>query len=338
MNNKNESMKKTRYGIIGFGGFAERVILPAIRSTDNSELVAIQKRSIDTAKWKADEHLIPFYFDSVEALVTSNEVDAVFIVSANSQHHSETLTSAKAKKHVLVEKPMAMNIAQANEMVEACDRAGVKFMVGHMLRFSPLILRMKEIVQSGMIGEITFAQSHFFYDASLSQRKWVLDKQTAGGGPLFDIGVHCLDSMRFVLNDDRVKTVKSLMTPDHTTGYVEKTSVLSLQFFQGTLATIYSSFVTSYRQGFIEFFGTKGSISAYQFTPSNIDTVLEIKFGKDGNLADVKKENIRVPDLYKLEIEHFSDCILNGTIPSIGNKNSLHNQEILEMAVNNAKK
>jgi predicted dehydrogenase len=165
-----------------------------------------------------------------------------------------------------------------------------------------------------------------------------MDKKTAGGGPLFDIGIHCLDSMRFVLNDDNVQTVKSLMTPDHSTGNVEKTSVLSLQFSRGTLATIYSSYVSSYRQGFIEFFGTKGSISAYQFTPSNVDAVLELKFGKEGNLENIKKENIHVPDLYKREIEHFSDCILNGTNPVIENTSSLHNQEILDLAVDNAKK
>lgn len=74
-------MKKIRYGIIGFGNFAERAIMPAIRAVNNAELVAIQKRSLDSAKSKAEEHSIPFYFDSVEALVSSSDVDAVFIVS-----------------------------------------------------------------------------------------------------------------------------------------------------------------------------------------------------------------------------------------------------------------
>ncbi len=326
-------MEKIRYGIIGFGAFAERAIMPAIRSANNSELVAIQKRSLDMAKWKAQEYEISFYFDSVEALVASPEVDAVFIVSANSQHHSETLAAAKAKKHVLVEKPMAINLSQAKEMIEVCERAGVTLMVGHMLRFSPLIQRMKEIVQSGMLGEITFAQSHFVYDAKISQRSWVLDKNAAGGGPLFDIAIHCLDSMRCILNDDRVEVVKSLMQPNHTASSVEKTSLLSLQFSKGTIATIYTSYETPYRQAFIEFFGTKGSMSAYHFTSSNTNTALEIKFGKEGKIDRIEKEEIYIPNLYTLEVEDFSNSILSNSVSVVNNKSSLHNQEILERAL-----
>ncbi len=234
-------MKKIRYGIIGFGAFAERAILPAIRAAGNSEVTAIQKRSIEAAKQKAAEHSVPLYFDSVEALVSSANVDAVFIVSANAEHHRETLLAAKAGKHVLVEKPMAVSLQQAREMTDACRTAGVKFMVGHMLRFSPLNRRLKEIVQTGMIGTVSYARSHFVYDVSQSKRSWVLDKQTAGAGPLFDIGVHCLDTIRFVLNDDHAVSVNSLTNPEGTPHSVETTSVLTVQFSKGTLATIHTS-------------------------------------------------------------------------------------------------
>jgi predicted dehydrogenase len=327
-------MKKIRYGIIGFGAFAERAIMPAIRLTSNSELVAIQKRSLDSARSKGEEHSIPLYFDSVEAIVSSKEVDAVFIVSANSHHHRETLLAARAKKHVIVEKPMAVNFLQAKEMIEVCEANNVKFMTGHMLRFSPLLQRMKEIVTSGIIGEITFAQSHFVYDAQLSQRSWLLDKKNAGGGPLFDIGIHCLDSMRFVLNDDQIVKVNNFMNPQHTETGVEKTSLLSCQFSKGTIGSVYSSYESSYRQSFIEFFGTKGSISAYYFTPSNTPTTLEIKIGKGGLIESVKQEEILVPNLYELEISHFSNCILNNTTPIVDAECSLHNQHILELALN----
>ena len=307
--------------------------MPAIRAVNNSELVAIQKRSLNAAKSKAKEHSISFYFDSVEALVSSAEVDAVFIVSANAQHHKETIAAANAKKHVIVEKPMDVSFLEAREMIEACEKNNVKFMVGHMLRFSPLLVRMKEIVNSGAIGEITFAQSHFVYDAQLSQRKWLLDKKNAGGGPLFDIGIHCLDSMRFVLNDDEIVKVNNLMNPQHTETGVEKTSLLSFQFSKGTIGSVYSSYETSYRQSFIEFFGTKGSMSAFYFTPSNTPATLEIKMGKNGQVDSVSHENISVPNLYELEIAHFSDCIMNNRTPIVDPKSSLHNQYILELAL-----
>lgn len=330
------AMKKIRYGIIGFGNFAERAILPALCKCENSELVAIQKRLPEAAQQKAKEHNIPFHFTSAEDLVASPEIDAVFIVSANAQHHPETLIAAKAKKHVLVEKPMALNAQQGKEMIDACQNAGVKFMVGHMLRFSPLLLRMKEIVHSGTIGEISFARAEFIYDGRMSKRGWLWDKNAAGGGPLFDIGIHCLDSLCFIL-DDTVDRVQSLMRNGDNVNAVEKTNVMSLRFSQGTLAAIYTSYESAYRQSFIEFIGSKGSVSAYNFTPSNVPATLEIKYGNSGTLDRVMKEEFNIPDLYQLEITHFSDCIMNGKEPAISAASVLHNQQILDIALNTAR-
>lgn len=328
-------MKKIRYGIIGFGSFAERAIMPAIRKSSNSELIAIQKRSADMAKWKAQEHGIPLFFDSPEKMVGSSDIDAVFIVSANSQHYPETVAAARGKKHVIVEKPMAMNSAEAREMIKTCEDAGVKLMVGHMLRFSPLLQRMKQIVQSGELGELTTARSEFFYDAGISQRSWLWDKKYAGGGPLFDIAVHCLDSIRFVLDDDAV-AVRNLMRESASREQVEKSSMLSIRFSKGPLCSIYTSFEAPYRQAFIEFIGTKGSLSAYNFTPSNIQTVLQIKSGKQGVLEKTISEDFVIPDLYEMEISHFSECIATNTSPMISNQSSLHNQEILELSLKNS--
>lgn len=326
-----KEMKKIRYGIVGFGNFAERSILPAVRSSKNSELVAIQKRSADQAKSKAAEHGIPLYFTSVEEMVRSSDINAVFIASANSQHHSETVTAAKQGKHVLVEKPMSVTYGEASDMVHACKQSGVKFMVGHMLRFSPLLRRMKEIVDGKTIGDITFARAEFIYDARNSKRSWLWNRETAGGGPLYDIGIHCLDSIRYVL-DDEVQNVTA-MRRGIDESKVESTSLLSLQFAKGTLGSIYTSFETGYRQTYIEFQGTAGSVSAFNFTPSRTHSTIEIKFGKNGLIGDVHKEEIDVPDLYELEISHFSDCILHNTEPMITAENALHNQFVLEQAV-----
>jgi predicted dehydrogenase len=173
---------KIRYGIIGFGAFAERTIAQAIRESSNSELIAIQKRSLTAAKEKAQAFHIPFAFDTAEALVKHSDVDAVFIVSANSLHAPETITAAKSGKHVLAGKPMAMNTAEAMQMIEVCRNRNVKLMVGHMVRLSPLIIRMKELICSGIIGNVEFVKAEYMYDARLSPRRWMWDKKIAGGG------------------------------------------------------------------------------------------------------------------------------------------------------------
>jgi predicted dehydrogenase len=328
-------MKKIRYGIIGFGAFAERAIMPAIRKTANSELVAIQKRSPDMAKWKAQEYGIPLFFDTAEDLASSTDVDAVLIVSANSRHYPETLIAAERKKHVLVEKPMAMNAREGEEMIDVCKRNNVLLMVGHMLRFSPLLQRMKEIVWSGELGTITYVQSEFIYDAGISHRGWLWDKSIAGGGPLFDIAIHCLDAMRFVL-DDTVTNVQSVLRLSESAAAVEKSCLISLRTSRGATCSIYSSFEAPYRRTFIEFVGTKGTISAYDFTPSNLTVVMKKKTGSSGQLEKQQQEHIVIPDLYEREIAHFSDCIINGTIPLIDNLSSLHNQEILDLSLQNS--
>ncbi|HTR82538.1 MAG TPA: Gfo/Idh/MocA family oxidoreductase [Bacteroidota bacterium] len=326
------SSRKIRYGIIGFGLFAERAIAPAIQASSNSELIAIHKRSLEAAKSKAAEYSIPLAFDSVEEMVSSKEIDAVYIVSANALHCPETIIAARAKKHVLVEKPMAMNAADCRRMISACKRSGVKLLVGHMLRLSPLVSRMRAIVQSGMIGDIISARADFIYDSQLSQRGWLFDRKVAGGGPSFDIGVHGLDTLRFVLDDEVVST-KSDLHPRPSASRTEASANILLKFSRGTLASIYCSFVAPFRRTFIEFVGTKGIISAFTFTQNNAAVTLHITMGKDGKGEETKVEEVYVPNLYVEQVTNFSNNILENTEPFAPGSVGLKNQIVLDAAM-----
>jgi predicted dehydrogenase len=324
--------KEVRYGIIGFGAFAERTIAPAIRESPNSELVAIQKRSLAAVKEKARIFNIPHAFDSVEALVKHPDVDAVFIVSANSQHAPETLVAARAGKHVLVEKPMAMNVAEAETMIEVCKKNNIKFMVAHMVRLSPLVLRMKELIQSGCIGKITFIKSEFIYDGRLSHRPWLVDRNIAGGGPIFDIGVHCLDTTRFLLNDE-VISVKSQLDPTPSIVTTESTAQLALKFSRGTTASIFCSYAAPIRRTYIEVIGEKGILSSENFSWSGNTLSLKVMLGKNDKIIESREETIVVPNIYEKEITLFSDCILNNTESPISGEEGLKNQRVLDAAM-----
>ncbi len=324
--------RKIRYGILGFGLFAERAIAPAIRASSNSELVAIQKRSSASAEAKAKEIGIPFAFDSVDKLVAHNEVDAVYIVSANAFHAPSTIAAARAKKHVLVEKPMALNAAEARKMIAACKKNNVKLMVGHMLRLSPLVRRMRDIVQSGMLGDITAARADFVYDGRLSHRSWLFERKLAGGGPVYDIGVHGLDTLRFILNDDVVST-KSDLHPRPTVKKTEESANILLKFSRGTLGSIYCSFTAPLRRTFIEFIGTKGIISAYGFTQNSTTIHLRLTMGKDGKEEPASVEEIAVPNLYIEQISRFSANIIDNTEPFAPGIVGLKNQIVLDAAM-----
>jgi predicted dehydrogenase len=324
--------KAVRYGIIGFGLFAERTIAPAIQASANSELVAIQKRSLAAAKEKARIFNVPLAFDSAEALVQHPDVDAVFIVSANSLHAPETITAARAGKHVLTEKPMAMNTAEAEMMIETCKKHQVKLMVAHMVRFSPLVLRMKELIQSGLIGKITFIKSEFIYDGRLSHRQWLVDPNVAGGGPVYDIGVHCLDTTRFLLEDE-VISVKSQLDPTPSALTTESTAQLALKFSRGTTAGIFCSYAAPIRRTFIEIIGEKGILSAENFSWSGNTLSLKVVLGELDKITESRDETIVVPNLYEKEVTLFSECILNNTASPIPGEEGFINQRVLDAAM-----
>jgi predicted dehydrogenase len=327
-----EQTRKIRYGIIGFGLFAERAIVDAIKGSPNSELVAIQKRSLALAREKADALSIPLVFSTPAELVGSPDVDAVFIVSANVAHHDETILAARAGKHVLVEKPIAMNAIEAERMVKECEQHHVKFMVGQVVRFSPVVRKLRELVRSGSLGRIVSARADYSFNARLSRRAWLYDRALAGGGPVFDIGIHCLDTLSFIL-DDQVRTVQAQLSPLPTERSTERTAILGLQYTGGTLASISCSFEAPARHIEIEIIGTDGLASSKDFTLSG--TQLSLSVVHRSETLETKEQTIAfdVPNLYVEEVSAFSDCILHDLESPVPGRQAWHHQKVLDLAL-----
>jgi len=326
------AQRTIRYGIIGFGRFAEKAIAPAIRRARNSEVVALQKRSAEEARKKADECSIPLAFGSVEELVHHPDIDAVFIASANSAHCPETLAAAKAGKHVIVEKPMALNAGEAELMSAACAESGVKLMVGHMVRLSPLVRRVRELIAAGRIGSVKAARAEFMYDARISHRKWLIDRAVAGGGPVYDVGVHCIDTLRFVLAGEPT-AVTGTLWPAPTAASTEETALLALQFPDGVIASVLCSYTVPFRRVMLEIIGTEGIITVPDFTTGDQVGRLTLTRGKGDRASGTTAEEIVVPNLYVEESTMFTDWILGGREPEIGGMNGLRNQRILDKAL-----
>jgi 1,5-anhydro-D-fructose reductase (1,5-anhydro-D-mannitol-forming) len=321
-----------RFGIAGYGNFAVRAIAPAIRNVKSARLVAVQNRSAERARANAAAAGVPHGFATVEEMVRHPEVDAIFIVSANAVHCAETIAAAEAGKHVIVEKPMAMTTAEAELMVAACRLNGVRLMVGHMIRLSPLAIRIREVLRSGLIGPVRSARAEFIYDARLSQRSWLYDRRLAGGGPVFDVAVHCIDTLRFVLDDEVVRTSAAL-DPLPTADRTEETAHLALRFSRGTVASIISSFRSPVRRRFLEIVGDDGILSAADFTAGEMKGRLELSLGRDESGIEDRTESIAVPNLYVAEVSHFCDAVLNGTRIELSGENGLENQRILDAAM-----
>ena len=321
-----------RFGIIGFGSFAERAILPAMQQCPVATPVAIQKRSHAAAEAKAKEHGIAHACATAEELCALPDVDAVFIVSANGAHCAEAVTAARSGKHVIVEKPMACTVREAETMIAACAEHNVRLMVAHMIRFSPMVQRMREIVRSGVLGKIVFARADFVYDGRLSKRAWLLDRPVAGGGPVFDVGVHCLDTLRYIL-DDEVTTLQAVLEPRPSATATETNGHLTMKFSRGTIGSIFCSYEAPVRRKDIEIMGMEGRLLADEFTVGGIDATLRIDGGKDADPVPPRAETFAVPNLYVAEITNLVEAVRTGAPLLSPGENGLANQRILNRAL-----
>jgi predicted dehydrogenase len=227
-----------RFGIVGFGLHAVKRMMPGFMRANNCRVTALSRRDLAKARESAKQHNILLAFDSVEALARSPEVDAVFVTTPNSLHLQDVLTAVACGKPVLCEKPLGMNAGECRQMVEAAGKANVLFGVAHVFRFENSTARLRDWIAVGQIGRPVFARSEFSFPGGPGHpRTWLYDPKVAGGGPIADVGVHCIDTLRFVLQDE-VLRVSARGVFDSGSGELEAAAALTLEFARGTLGTV----------------------------------------------------------------------------------------------------
>ncbi len=196
--------EKVRWGIIGCGNVTEVKSGPAFQKIKNSELVAVMRRNGELAKDYAERHDVPKWYDDADALINDPDVDAVYIATPPGSHKEYTMKVAKAGKPVYVEKPMALNFAECNEMIAACKAAGVPLYVSYYRRAMPRFVKIKELLENKAIGDIRFVSTTQYQKASDDVKgsqnlPWRVQPELAGGGLFFDLASHTLDLLDFLL-------------------------------------------------------------------------------------------------------------------------------------------
>src|SRR5260370_19510934 len=210
-----------RFGIVGFGLHAVKRLMTGFSLSKKCRVTALSRRNLDQAKHSEYESNIPLAFDSVKELCQSPEVDAVFVTTPNSFHMADVSAAIDAGKRVLCENPLAMKAAECRQMVEAARRKNVLFGVAQVFRFNESIRSVREHVAAGDIGRPVFARSEFsFFADETHPRKWLYDGAVAGAGPIFDVGVHWIDTLRINLSEESVRG-KATAPPDEGSGGVE---------------------------------------------------------------------------------------------------------------------
>ena len=191
-------MKKVNWGIIGCGDVTEKKSGPALQKIEDSSLMAVMRRTGELAKDYAERHQVPRWYDQAEELINDPEVNAVYIATPPSTHKKYTIMAAEAGLPVYVEKPMARNYEEAQEMIRVCEENGVQLHVAYYRRAMPRFLKIKELIDSGMIGEvrtvnIRLTQSVREDEKDENNLPWRVVPEIAGGGKFLDLAAHTLD-------------------------------------------------------------------------------------------------------------------------------------------------
>jgi predicted dehydrogenase len=315
------------FGIVGFGLHAVKRLMPGFELAKNCRVMALSRRDAALAKQSAQQYNIPLAFASVDDLCRSPQVDAVLVTTPNSCHLSDVLTAVARRKPVLCEKPLGMDAAECRQMVEAARKANVLFGVAHVFRFEASIIRMRERVAAGEIGKPVFARSEFsFHVDSDHPRKWMNNRAVAGGGPIADVGVHCIDTLRHIL-DDEVVRVSARATTDAQSGDVEASAALLLEFSRGTLGCVLVSFRTDYRTP-LELVGDSGLLRADDVL--NVEHPITLQLFRDGRIADA--ETVSNHRAYAIQVDAFAAAVEGKAKFPIPGEEGWQNQEILDAA------
>ncbi len=197
-------MKTIRWGIIGCGDVTEVKSGPGFQNAKNSQLVAVMRRNGELAKDYAERHNVPKWYDNADELINDPDVDAVYIATPPAFHKEYTLKCALAGKPVYVEKPMARNFEECTAMVQACENAGVPLFVAYYRRALDRFNKVKELIDSGKIGEIRFVTVVLYkklvkVDLKTGELPWRVMPEISGGGEFLDLASHTLDVLDYIL-------------------------------------------------------------------------------------------------------------------------------------------
>ena len=315
--------RKIRWGVLGWARIARECVIPAILRSANSEFHAIASRdSAKLAECRAKFKVAKAYSTYAE-LARDEEVDAVYIPLPNSLHREWTIHCAEQGKHVLCEKPIALNAAECREMRAACEANHVTLMEAFMYRYTERTRKVLEIVRSGALGEIKFIGSSFRF--LLSNPASIKLQKELGGGSLYDVGCYPVNFIGMILDAIGVESAmpESVSVQLDRTGGVDVSFSGLMKYKSGLIAAVNSGFNTQ-RRVFSEIEGTRGALEIPDTFWDNAGAMTLIT-------GDERREiPVGASDRYRLEIEDFADAILQKRSPQFRIAETQRNMEVLD--------
>ena len=317
-------MEKIKVAILGAGFIAEIHYESYHRFVPNAEVIAVYTRNADKAKAFANKHHIQQWFTDIDDLINNCECDVIDICLPNFLHADATLKAASAGKHIIIEKPLAVTLEEADKMIAACRQAGVKLMYAEELCFAPKYERVRQMVKENAVGEIYMLKQSEKHSGPHSD--WFYDINLSGGGVIMDMGCHAIAWFRWMLNNAKAVSVYATMSTVLHKGRTkgEDNSVIIIEFENGVVAVAENSWA---KHGGMddkcEVYGTGGVMYADLFMGN-----AAITYSKNGYGYAMEKADTTVGwsftvfeevfnQGYPHELQHFIDCVQHDKQPAV---------------------
>jgi predicted dehydrogenase len=302
--------KKVKWGILSTAPIAQRRVLPALRDCQYVEVVAIGSRSLDRAKAVADQFSIPRAYGTYEDLLGDPEVEAIYNPLPNHLHVEWSIRAASRGKHVLVEKPLSMNVPEARRLLEARDNYDVKIGEAFMVRTHPQWLRTVEVIHSGRIGRLRSILGYFsYFNVDPENTRNI---EAYGGGALMDIGCYPIKTSRWVFGEEPLRVIGCIeRDPSFKT---DRLTSAILEFPTGQCAFTVSTQMVYYQR--MQFFGTTGRVDIEIPFNAPIDKPCRILIDDCKTLyanGSAVVELVSICNQFTIQADLFSQAIRNDT-------------------------
>ncbi len=320
-------MANLRWGILSTADIGRRKVIPGILKADRCEVVAIGSRDAAQARRVADELGIPAAHGSYEALLADPNVDIVYIPLPNHLHAEWTIAAARAGKHVLCEKPLAMTAAEAERMLDVCAEEGVRLMEAFMYRLHPSWEEVRRLVESGRIGRLLAVQSWFSY--ANDDPANIRNQLDVGGGALYDIGCYTINLSRMLFGAEPVGVSASVVR-EPGSGVDVLTSAI-LAFETGTATFTVSTRAEPDQR--VHVYGSDGRISVeipFNIPPDRPTRIFVTAGGAPPVAPATETITFEAADPYTVEAERFAAAILDGTPTPTPPEDAVANMRVID--------
>lgn len=318
---------------IAGAGYIASIHAQAIQQLDDVELVAVVEKFSDKAHQFAEAFQIPRIYGNVSDMIAKDDINALIIGTPNFLHASQSMEAMHAGIHVMVEKPMAMNVKESAEMLETSLQTKTKLLVAHCWRFDRDVLWLKEKLQQSQIGEVIRTHGYGVH-VNWGPQGWFTQKTLAGGGALVDMGIHAIDTARFLLGDPLPVSVYAHIGTYYGNYDVDDTSEVMIEWDNGTTSFIEAGWWQPHADGpeaGTRLYGKDGYASVF---PTYIErpnvasqTVEKVLSG-----FPYPREEHCEQGMYNRQMAHFFECIKDDKFPVPGAEEGLINLQILQAA------